>query len=1402
MADKEMKAEIKVGIESNLDEVNNKLVLITEQSNEVKQALSDGFNNPLEVTQEYLDQIRILLDNLHNNIDGLKVNDIISKERIDIEKNNLSDLEAQYVSLKLARADALENNIPNEEHITLEFDVDDSEFEDYFQDEELSADQIAKINIEQFNTQASEFKQAIEEGLNNPIEVTKDKLNDLKKLLKNISTSVSSNKKILPTEDLDAQKAKVKELEDQYKSLEQARTDAITKDINDKFNSQYDDIKKNIEAISSTDLKDSRDQLDALKNSIKDLNSLTSSNKKILPTEDLDAQKAKVKELEDQYNSLKQARTDALNDRADQFSHVGLMSYLNKKVVLNKQTEPVNIPDNVTEQLNELNNQFENIKSNIDTNGITPISQEAIDNINEARQGLRSLDNEAFDLVFKKDINGNTFFEIIHNINELKNAFTGLVDSSGLQRLNDELTNTAGQSDQETSRIIDAFELLEGEFKSVEGAFQVLDNKAKEFQNTLSSGFKDSYFGFDNPEDNLKVFDINPNKTEPKDHLADLSKLAEGLGINLGSLATKFSAAAIAGLAIKGVKAAYKEFNETLSEVLDYAGKIGDGISDGIDIVIDVIERLVDKAVEAAEKIKDLADLGVELQQKWFTAYNYLGGQAGTEINSFISSLEQMYGLDGDKLIGSLRSISSAVQNIGLDAENSAKAVKAFEQLGIETSAFTGLDYDSITNSIQSAVNMGYIGRNSPLVKALGLTKSDVELFKSLNTEQERANFILSKGQALRGTYEKWLNTSAGKVQTLNNSISRLNGNTQLLATGLVSKIAPALTAIVNLINQLVVVISKILHIDLRSADSNMADISSEFSGLSDNIDNVTESADEAKRHLASFDDVIQINDSNNTLDTDAIDDLNSLGNIDLSGWDLEEPKKQVSELEKQVEEFLKLLEDGDFFGAGKYLNETITDWLDGIKWDDIRIKISSIVTNITGFLNGLFENQELFRKIGGNIAELFNTVVIAIRDFVGTIKWDNIGKALSQSWNGFWNKFDSRLLGTSLFLAIHGAFEAFWSFVDDMLKTDELSGMNGFQIVGFKITDTINTFFGHWTQDDIIKAANSIIDFIDGVFQALGTFISTLNTYDIKLKIQTFIHNLFTGFVEHAEEWGAIIGEFIDFIVDMLDTLISEYDSTGLGEALKAFVENTNIEELVLKVIQMKIKAWWEKLKILGWTEFKGVVGTIDLFLSEIISFIDEACTNAQAYLQMFGAMLGGTIIAFGTVIKECVSELFDWIGEKVDWLIDKLSFLKDFWTDSFTNGNFFDNWKTGLDMISPFSISGGTIVAEVEHTLPSIPMLANGGIVRQATQLIAGEAGDEAVLPLQNNTGWMDVLASKTAQQLSMNNNNNMSMQSVVIDMSKSIKPVYTRSEMLAFGKQVAEALKVYGVAVSVIQ
>lgn len=54
----------------------------------------------------------------------------------------------------------------------------------------------------------------------------------------------------------------------------------------------------------------------------------------------------------------------------------------------------------------------------------------------------------------------------------------------------------------------------------------------------------------------------------------------------------------------------------------------------------------------------------------------------------------------------------------------------------------------------------------------------------------------------------------------------------------------------------------------------------------------------------------------------------------------------------------------------------------------------------------------------------------------------------------------------------------------------------------------------------------------------------------------------------------------------------------------------------------------------------------------------------------------------------------------------------------------------------------------------IPTIPRLAKGGIIAQPTQAIIGEAGTEAVMPLENNLEWLDILADKLASKIGSGN------------------------------------------------
>ena len=50
----------------------------------------------------------------------------------------------------------------------------------------------------------------------------------------------------------------------------------------------------------------------------------------------------------------------------------------------------------------------------------------------------------------------------------------------------------------------------------------------------------------------------------------------------------------------------------------------------------------------------------------------------------------------------------------------------------------------------------------------------------------------------------------------------------------------------------------------------------------------------------------------------------------------------------------------------------------------------------------------------------------------------------------------------------------------------------------------------------------------------------------------------------------------------------------------------------------------------------------------------------------------------------------------------------------------------------------------------LLEVPKFAKGGVVDRPTIAMVGEAGKEAVMPLERNTGWIDQLASKLGDKI----------------------------------------------------
>ena len=110
-------------------------------------------------------------------------------------------------------------------------------------------------------------------------------------------------------------------------------------------------------------------------------------------------------------------------------------------------------------------------------------------------------------------------------------------------------------------------------------------------------------------------------------------------------------------------------------------------------------------------------------------------------------------------------------------------------------------------------------------------------------------------------------------------------------------------------------------------------------------------------------------------------------------------------------------------------------------------------------------------------------------------------------------------------------------------------------------------------------------------------------------------------------------------------------------------------------------------------------------------------------------GDWFAGVGKKIGEVVSNAVKSAVNWILEKV---IGKINgFFKAI------------NWAIGVINKIP-----GVEINKLD--LLEVPKLARGGIIDRPTFAMVGEAGKEAVMPLERNTGWIDQLADKIGDKI----------------------------------------------------
>lgn len=1003
------------------------------------------------------------------------------------------------------------------------------------------------------------------------------------------------------------------------------------------------------------------------------------------------------------------------------------------------------------------------------------------------------------------DYASSSYSVLIESLNGAPQAFSNVSTSAG--DLQHNLANLNNAESKLKWSIDDLNNTINKTSWSLPELDENLDSSSKSLSDTGKSANKTSEY-MKQLERRLDEFNWNTQYThkstnELNKSSSKLDKSTSNLGNSMLEAAIKYK---LLTKALDIGKKLYQECTKTLEDVGRVAINTGESLVNGFGQAIETAEKLIDIADKACSKIKELADAGSDLQAGWFKLYNYLGEEGGNTYLDYLNDLHDVLSVDADDIVQNAEGVLSMVDNLGLSLEKSTEAMEAFTHFGLDLSTFSGEGFGEIVGQLENAVNLNVLNSRSALAHALNLTNKDVEVFKSFNSEQERANYLLSRGGEFRDNYKKWLQTAGGKIAQLNSSVSSLTGNIQKLSTGLLAKLAPAITSIVKLLDKLVSMLYKVFNIkDLTSAEGNMAKgfdgVVGDAESATEALDDTTEAAKKLERQVAGFDDVIQINDSSSSSSKDIKDTVNGLmGDIDFSDW-LEDLTPNPSAFEKKLDKIYDLIEQGKWSEVGNKIRDSIVNGLNSIDWSKVKNKLAKFTRGLSNLLNGLLKDGKLAGSIGTSLSQLINTVVAGINAFLGNKElFKNLGISLSKGINSFFKTLDAEGIANMLSSFVHDVFTTFSNFVDTMNKDGTWS------LIGTKISAIINGFFSSFTIEDIQSSVDSIISFINGVFEMIGTFIDNLDTEDIKNKITTFVRGLFEGFKEHQDDWAATLSEFTSFVVDLLSSLVETWDSTGMTNAVIKFLQDSGIYEMVWELTKLKLHMLFQGILI----KIASVGPMLQETVGTIIALIIARISIGIAVILGLGERIKTGIKTLGTWLKVGLSEIWDWVKDLFsnifDWVGDWVSKLWD------KVSGFFESLKDkilGVDetvsSAKSYSSSGGGYYRNEDGFISrysdegiEVPLLANGGIVHRATLATIGEAGTEAVVPLQNNTEWMDTMAKSLVSAMD-NKNNGMAGSTVVIDMSKCSKQVYTRSELQAFGKLVADSLNTYGANVA---
>ena len=642
-------------------------------------------------------------------------------------------------------------------------------------------------------------------------------------------------------------------------------------------------------------------------------------------------------------------------------------------------------------------------------------------------------------------------------------------------------------------------------------------------------------------------------------------------------------------------------------------------------------------------------------------------------------------------------------------------------------------------------------GLISDMTKRIKQTVISFAIFGAVMKVSQTISKAFTEGIQNMAKYSSEFN---GKMSEMASASATLKNSIGALTAPIISALTPAivtlctwLTNAINAMNRFIAAIS---------GKSTWTKAKKQQVDYAASLDKTAGSAKKAAGALAAFDDlnVLQKNDSGS-----------GSGGTGSGGSDLYEEVPTGKELSDKIQPFIDYLKKLKVSIKNGW-DETWSNLDVSLQFDNIKSSIESIKNS---FLN-IFSDSEVSASVD-NFAMTFSRSLGSISASVVSI-----GATIAENLLG----------GISIYLESNS--ENIKNYIIDMFDiASDISvlasqGADAFANVfsvfgdenGQQITANLIQIFSDafmMVTENAAKFGKDIIDCIvtpfvenqdalkdalDGLLGVIADLTTTISdgVQHVTDKITELYDEHIHPFVENVKNgMSELIEKFLEFwntyVQPILQNLALMFEDTYENHLKPVF---DNIFEIIGIVIDILNDLWTNILQpIIAWI----IENVLPVILPIIENLSQNIKDSVDFILDLINFLLAGVKLVFAAIhalLTKDTDKALRQTEKSVKDFVNSVIQLFENMVNRVING--INSLISGFNSIGfdlPDFLGGGSWHPSIP-TIPTVnlPRLANGGVTTGRTLAEIGEAGREAVLPLENNTGWMDDLASKLASKM----------------------------------------------------